>query len=275
MVAALSLEHVYPVVRRFIVAADLPKTLKGFDKDTAEAEEGEASGKKAKKLAKMELATACGSWLEAHKGLADVSLKQSEVYPALRKFFEDNELAKSLKAFDKEAPADEAPPSGKKAKALAKLDLVAACSEHLAAQLGGADAVEAEAAPEKTKKRKMSEEASKEEPAQDEPPAKKKKASKEERANKQPGQAFSRVDNEAWRAKITDPRLLDNTHLSKAKFGGSAGDSWADKASEDMLKVKGKGFRKEMAKKKRASWTGGGELDQGVNSIKFPDSDDE
>lgn len=83
------------------------------------------------------------------------------------------------------------------------------------------------------------------------------------------------MDNEAWRAKITDPRLLDNTHLAKQKFGNSAGDSWADKASEDMLKVKGKGFRKEMAKKKRASWTGGGELDQGVNSIKFPDSDDE
>lgn len=38
-----------------------------------------------------------------------------------------------------------------------------------------------------------------------------------------------------------DERLLDNTHLAKQKFGLSAGDSWADKASEDLLKVKGKG----------------------------------
>jgi len=42
-----------------------------------------------------------------------------------------------------------------------------------------------------------------------------------------------------------------------------------------MLKVKGKGFRKEMAKKKRASWRGGGSIDQGVNSLTFSDSDDE
>ena len=40
---------------------------------------------------------------------------------------------------------------------------------------------------------------------------------------------------------IQDDRLLDNTHLAKQKFGGSKGDSWADKASEDLLKVKGKG----------------------------------
>ena len=39
-------------------------------------------------------------------------------------------------------------------------------------------------------------------------------------------------------------------------------------------KVKGKDFRKEMAKKKKASWRGGGAIDQGVNSIKF-DSDSE
>ena len=38
-----------------------------------------------------------------------------------------------------------------------------------------------------------------------------------------------------------DERLLDNTHLAKQKFGVSKGDNWADKASEDLLKVKGKG----------------------------------
>lgn len=275
MVAVLDLEKAYPVVRRFLVESELPKTLKAFDKDTAAEEEGDApTGKKAKVLAKMKLAAVCGSWLETNKGLMDVSLELPEVYPTVRKFFEDNELAKSLKAFGKEAPADEEAPSGKKAKALAKLDLIAACSEHLAAQLGDANGGDqAAAAPEKTKKRKISEEAATEELAEEEPPAKRKKATKEERANKPAGQAFKRVDDDAWRAKIKDSRLLDNTHLGKAKFGGSAGDSWADKASEDMLKVKGKGFRKEMAKKKRASWTGGGSLDQGVNSIAFSDSD--
>ena len=41
---------------------------------------------------------------------------------------------------------------------------------------------------------------------------------------------------------VEDERLLDNTHLAKQKFGLSKGDNWADKASEDLLKVKGKGF---------------------------------
>jgi hypothetical protein len=43
-------------------------------------------------------------------------------------------------------------------------------------------------------------------------------------------------------AVLEDERQLDNTHLAKQKFGLSKGDSWADKASEDLLKVKGKGF---------------------------------
>merc|ERR1712187_900141 len=86
---------------------------------------------------------------------------------------------------------------------------------------------------------------------------------------------FQRVDAQKWLKTVKDDRLLDNTHKAKTMFGNSQGDSWADKASEDLLKVKGKGFRKEMAKKKKASWRGGGELPQGVNSSKFADSDDE
>ena len=50
------------------------------------------------------------------------------------------------------------------------------------------------------------------------------------------------------------------------------GDSWGDGAFADLSVVKGKKFVKEMQKKKRASWRGGGALDQGVNSFKF-DSD--
>merc|ERR1719259_1199480 len=102
------------------------------------------------------------------------------------------------------------------------------------------------------------------------PPKKKK-----EKTEKAPIVPFSRVDHDKWVSSIKDDRLKDNTHKAKDKFGESVGDSWGDAAAEDMLKVKGKGFRKEMAKKKRASWRGGGEIDQGVNSIAFPDSDDE
>jgi len=81
------------------------------------------------------------------------------------------------------------------------------------------------------------------------------------------GVPFQREDWDKWTANIKDDRLKDNSHLAKK------GDSWADKASEDLLKVRGKGFRKEMAKKKKASWRGGGMLDMGVNSIRLDDSD--
>lgn len=105
--------------------------------------------------------------------------------------------------------------------------------------------------------------------------AKKKGKAKKGKEDKPPPVPFKRIDDDKCRALIKDQRLLDNTHKAKVKFGNSAGDSWADKASEDLLKTRGKGFRKEMAKKKRASWRGGGAIDQGVNSVKFEDSSDE
>merc|ERR1712182_89292 len=77
---------------------------------------------------------------------------------------------------------------------------------------------------------------------------------------------FRRVEGEKWEAMIKDEKLRITAHKDKG------GDAWGDKAAEDLLKVKGKDFRKEMAKKKKASWRGGGAIDQGVNSIKF-DSD--
>merc|ERR1712182_153193 len=77
---------------------------------------------------------------------------------------------------------------------------------------------------------------------------------------------FRRVESEKWEAMIKDEKLRITAHKDKG------GDAWGDKAAEDLLKVKGKDFRKEMAKKKKASWRGGGAIDQGVNSIKF-DSD--
>merc|ERR1719291_1678963 len=107
------------------------------------------------------------------------------------------------------------------------------------------------------------------------PAAKGKKEKKEKAAERVPGVPFKRIDEAKWTSTIKDDRLKDNTHKAKVMFGDSAGDSWGDSAAVDLLAVRGKGFRKEMAKKKRASWRGGGEIDQGVNSIKFDDSSDE
>lgn len=89
------------------------------------------------------------------------------------------------------------------------------------------------------------------------------------------GQPYSRVNEEFWRDKVEDKRLLDNTHEAKAKYGAADGDAWATHAALDMSKVTGKGFRKEMAKKKRCTWRGNGALNQGVNSIAFSDTSDD
>ncbi|CAK8999957.1 unnamed protein product [Durusdinium trenchii] len=198
----------------------------------------------------------------------------------------------------------------KKAKALEPLELVAACQSWLDAQRAGCSTScaksnrSAHLRPRPNKKRKREEEAAKagitshveaepeaaavEQAEQAEMEVSVNKKSKKQKKAPDPcdmyvcqevkedkSTPFKRIDDDKWRSTIKDPRLLDNTHLAKQKFGGSKGDSWADKASEDLLKTKGKGFRKEMAKKKRSSWRGGGEIDQGVNSIKFDDSDDE
>jgi len=216
----------------------------------------------------------------------------------LRRFFAEGGLTKTLKAFGKDSPEEESeasPPAGKKAKVLAELELTDACKAWVAEHIGApeADAGAEQEAPKKRKKdepeeaanentepakkkQKVQEDAKEtEEPAEAVQPAPKKGKNKKGKEDRPPPVPFKRIDEEKCRALIKDARLLDNTHKAKVKFGNSAGDSWADKASEDLLKTKGKGFRKEMAKKKRASWRGGGAIDQGVNSVKFADSSDE
>ena len=81
-----------------------------------------------------------------------------------------------------------------------------------------------------------------------------------------PGQYWKRIDDSAYLSKAV---VKDNSHWA-AKKGG---DTWANKAAEDLGKVRGKGFRKEMQKKKRSSWIGGGQLEMNVNSIVYSDSD--
>merc|ERR1719215_2455644 len=79
-----------------------------------------------------------------------------------------------------------------------------------------------------------------------------KRRKKEKAEDKKPGVPFKRIDDEKWKATIKDSRLRDNTHKAKDKFGDSAGDSWGDSAADDLLKEKGKGFRKEMAEGQHA-----------------------
>jgi len=231
-------------------------------------------------------------------------LVASELYPIVRRFLLESGLSRTLKAFDKDTSAGEdaaCTGSTKRSRKLGKQELSAVCQFWLAsahATITGAAASKTEPELEveslRPKKRKrvvqeMLEEAKppaivavtevattieEAAPAQSVPKETKKKKHAGDKEIKS-GVPFRRVDDDKWRSKIKDERLLDNTHNAKNKFGGSAGDSWGDSAAGDMLKVKGKGFRKEMAKKKRSSWRGCGELDQGVNSIKFSDSEGE
>lgn len=297
MAAALTASEIYPAVRRFLLESELARTLKAFDKETSTdgAETVGESMKKAKKISKIVLVAACQLVIDAR---FSEGLLAADIYPAVDRFFVESELIRTSKAFDKDTAAaaaevEEAAPSKKKAKAISKIDLASACQAALEARTpknGEAPAEEAlrpkkrkrdaEEAELPKKKKQAVEEAPAEEPAPSAEAAaevSQKKKKKEERGEKTSGIAFSRVDDAKWRSTITDARLIDNTHEAKMKHGGSVGDSWGDMAAADLLKVKGKGFRKEMAKKKRSSWRGGGEIDQGVNSIKFDDfdSDDE
>lgn len=239
---------IYPAVRRFLLESGLQRTLRALDKETSTGEEEAAASialsKKAKALADLELIEACQCWLDARKQVngaaAPAAAEEQPPEPGRQ-------------------PCSPRPPKRKRQQA-------AAPAEEQEAEAGAKEeeAAVAEALTADSTEGNSTQEAG-ERP-------KKKKKEKEERPS---GVPFKRIDDEKWISKIADARLRDNTHKAKQKFGTSAGDTWADKAAEDLGKVKGKGFRKEMAKKKRSSWRGGGEIDQGVNSIKFQDSSEE
>ena len=72
---------------------------------------------------------------------------------------------------------------------------------------------------------------------------------------------FRRVQSE--NVEIKNPGLRDNSY--------KAFDTWGAKANKDLIVTQGKSFRHEKTKKKRGSYRGG-EINTGVNSIRF-DSD--
>lgn len=252
--AAVGAEDTYPALQRFLLESGLQRTLKSCEKETVT--EGEAvappKGKRAKALAEMELVAACQLWLDGRLANGAAAAPVAEAAPKPK---QSPKLAP--KASPKLVPKSSPKLSPKMSPKLSpKLIAKAEAPSKGKRPLEATEHVAEEAAP-ATKKSK--------EDKKDEKDAKEKKV----------GVPFKRIDEEKWTKAIVDDRLKDNTHTAKVKFGQGAGDSWADKASEDLLKVKGKGFRKEMQKKKKASWRGGGEIDQGVNSVKFPDSEDE
>ena len=87
---------------------------------------------------------------------------------------------------------------------------------------------------------------------------------------KEKGTAFQRVKDD-WNDKVIDDyRLKDNSYASAF---GDAG--WGAKASEKVLKTRGKDFRHEKTKLKRGTYKGGSISRDASNSYKYPSSDDE
>merc|ERR1719320_1942149 len=82
---------------------------------------------------------------------------------------------------------------------------------------------------------------------------------KPKRKRQQPNRPFQRVRREA--VSFINKKLMDNTYNQAESFGR--------KASETLLKVKGKDFVKTKNKHKRKTYFGGGRIDMGVRSIKF------
>lgn len=79
---------------------------------------------------------------------------------------------------------------------------------------------------------------------------------------------WRRLDVEKYQNVVAGTKYADNSHYAKG------GDSWGNDAADRLGQVRGKGFKKEMQKLKRASWKGCGSIDTGVNSVQFSDWED-
>ncbi|KAH0481100.1 MAG: uncharacterized protein KVP18_003565 [Porospora cf. gigantea A] len=76
---------------------------------------------------------------------------------------------------------------------------------------------------------------------------------------------FQRVDSSKYQERML---VVDNSYAANYK-----NDAFAAKAAEELGRVRGRDFRHEKSKKKRAGWRSGGSLTDGSNSFKFPESD--
>lgn len=236
---AVTPSDLFPAVLRFLLDCGLTKSAQKFQKETCTEADQATSLPKLEEVYETWMSTKSKPAGETNGCAVDVSLSKAE------KKRKKREAAEAAAAAEAEAAETIAPEKKKRKKSDAPVE------EEGVAQAAVEPAVE------KQKKKKKADVG-------------------EEGIVKVKGVPFKRVDDDAWRSKIEDSRLLDNTHKAKQKFGNEAdGDTWGDKAAEDLGRVRGKDFRKEMMKKKKASWKGGGSIDQSTNSIAFPDSDDE
>lgn len=72
-----------------------------------------------------------------------------------------------------------------------------------------------------------------------------------------------------------DPSLAKQCLVKDNSFFAGGTSSWGRKAAEDLIVTRGKGFKHEKTKKKRGTYKGGAIDVNAVNSVRFPDSDDE
>ncbi|KAK1444360.1 hypothetical protein BgAZ_102660 [Babesia gibsoni] len=79
---------------------------------------------------------------------------------------------------------------------------------------------------------------------------------------------FKRIHDDVWMERIAKEELKENSYTMK-------NEEFSRKAAQELIQVKGKNFRTEKMKKKRASWKGSGEISTQVNSVRFDDSDSE
>jgi len=231
----------YPHVLAFLVANGLTKSAKAFRKETGVEETGD-----------IDVAAMYDAYLQLNppkkqkKRKRSTSLDAFELPPAADTsepvYAEEPQKRKKRAA---EEAADE--PVKKKAKSTPK--------------------VSPKASPKKASP-KVSPVATRTSPRLAASPKAAPKAKKDMKVGAKDNKPFQRVDNDKWLKTVKNEGMLITKHLDKG------GDSWGDAAAADMLKVKGRDFRKEMAKKKRASWRGGGAIDQTVNSIKFESDSD-
>ncbi|OEH78297.1 nucleolar phosphoprotein [Cyclospora cayetanensis] len=73
---------------------------------------------------------------------------------------------------------------------------------------------------------------------------------------------FQRIDDSQWTSALP-------TELKDNSFWKKKSDNFAVKAAEQLGRVRGKDFRHEKNKKKKATWKGCGEIPMTVNSIQF------
>ena len=89
---------------------------------------------------------------------------------------------------------------------------------------------------------------------------------------------FSRIEAELVNEKTSkgessteEPteKVRDNSSAVSSTYKLAAEDTFGDKAAIDLIKTKGKGFRKEKAKKKRATWKGNGCISFQTQSVRL------